>query len=38
MTMVVPTAALEAAADTESEHRGLPTMVSCIYRDGAGVS
>lgn len=36
--MVAPMAALEAAADMESEHRGLPTKASCIYRDGAGVS
>lgn len=38
MTMVVPTAALEAAAAMESEHRGPPTKASCIYRDGEGVS
>lgn len=35
MTMVVPTAALEAM---KSEHREPPTKVSCIYRDGAGIT
>lgn len=32
-TRVVPTVASEAAADLESERRGLPTKASCICRE-----